>query len=64
MEDFIRWLPNQSTPYSKYLEPETKLAAFRLVSKQNNINLMTLVAKAFEFKTDADIFIPWIKVNH
>ncbi|XP_043287012.1 exonuclease mut-7 homolog [Venturia canescens] len=61
MEDFIKWLPNQSTPYSKYLEPETKLAAFRLVSKQKNTNLMTLVAKAFEFKADADIFIPWIE---
>ena len=63
IEDFIRWLSMQSHSHTNlHLTPDIKLAAFRLVSRQKNVHLMSLIAKAYEFNVDAPIFLPLIEV--
>lgn len=62
MEDFSKWIAPQKDNYKECLEVDLKLAAFKLVSKQKNMQLVKIVAETYEFTTCNELFYQIIEV--
>ena len=62
MEDFSKWIAPHKDLYRDHLVVDLKLAAFKLVSQQKNMQLMKMVAETYEFTTCNEIFYQIIEV--
>ncbi|XP_033222411.1 exonuclease mut-7 homolog isoform X2 [Belonocnema kinseyi] len=56
MEDFSKWIAPNKDLYKDHLVVDLKLAAFKLVSRQKNMQLMKMVAETYEFTTCNELF--------
>lgn len=63
IEDFAKWIEVKKDDYKDCLVTDLKIAAFRLVSKQKNIQLMKMVSDVYEFVPESRCFIPLMKVS-
>ena len=63
MEDFTKWVAPQKDIYKDCLVDDLKIAAFKLVSQQKNMQLMKMVAMTYEFTTCNELFYQIIEVD-
>ncbi|XP_043463266.1 exonuclease mut-7 homolog [Leptopilina heterotoma] len=56
MEDFSKWIAPQKDNFKECLEVDLKIAAFKLVSKQKNLQLVKIVAETYEFTSCNGLF--------
>ncbi|KAK1123956.1 hypothetical protein K0M31_006985 [Melipona bicolor] len=49
IEEFANWLKSKNSIYKHFLDLDLKLATFRLVIQQNNIEFIKMVATTYEF---------------
>ncbi|XP_031776933.1 exonuclease mut-7 homolog [Nasonia vitripennis] len=61
IEEFTKWITPCKDKYKNCLVTDLKIAAFKLVSKQKNMQLMKMVAEVYEFHTESRIFIGFIQ---
>lgn len=60
MDEFRRWSSDKNH-IRHLLTHELKLSAFNVVRQQSSFNVMKLVAEAYEFNKDSDIFLSIIR---
>ncbi|XP_017762785.1 PREDICTED: exonuclease mut-7 homolog isoform X2 [Eufriesea mexicana] len=61
IEEYAKWLELRKEMYKEFLVLDLKLATFRLIIKQNNIELIKMVAITYDFIEHKEKFINIIK---
>nr|XP_031846660.1 exonuclease mut-7 homolog isoform X2 [Nomia melanderi] len=61
IEEFTKWLEPRKSSYKYLLDVNLKIAAFRLVNKQRNMEFIQLVADTYDFLEHKEKFIDLIK---
>lgn len=64
MELFSSWIEPKKEIYLECLEDDLKVAAYRLMTKQKNMQLTKLVATVYEFRESKQLFVPLIEVKN
>lgn len=63
MEEFSHWIEVKKNNYEGCLTIDIKIASFRLVLKQNNLQLIKLVVQVFECLKHKEVFLQMIEVH-
>ncbi|XP_076676382.1 exonuclease mut-7 homolog [Andrena cerasifolii] len=61
IEEYAKWLETRRDAYRHFLAVDLKLAAFRLMITQNNMQFVKLVAVTYEFTEHKEEFVDIIK---
>ncbi|KAG7189757.1 hypothetical protein KM043_017421 [Ampulex compressa] len=61
IEEFSKWLEVHRDTYKDCLGPDLKIAAFKLVNKQTNMQLVNLVSITYDFVGDNTLFLQLIE---
>lgn len=61
IEEFKNWLGTNRTKVAHLLTPKLKIEVFKVISKQNVLNLTKLVVDVYEMAQDGELFFDIIK---
>lgn len=63
IEEFISWINPKKDKFAACLATPLKIAAFKIITRQKNMQLIKMVFEVFELQASKETFVPFIKVT-